>query len=580
MTKARPSLASLARGFRSSYLSWTDIEAQLRAWADAYPEIAHLESIGKTKEGRELWVLTLGRDPLRVRPAVWIDGNMHASELCGSSVALGIAEDILALHLNATTEHVRELPAHTLATLENVLFHIMPRISPDGAEAVLTTGKYVRSVPRDRRPNKNHAYFTAYDVDGDGEALLMRVQDPTGEYVESKNEKDLMLLRRLEDEGPFYKIYPEGLIENFDGSHVPSPTFLSDNDTDLNRNFPHSWLPEPEQVGAGRFALSEPESRAVVEFTSARPHIFAWLNLHTFGGVFIRPLGDKPDTKMNPEDLALFREIGRWNEKLTGYPTVSGFEEFTYEPDKPLHGDLSDYAYVQRGCIAYVCELWDLFRQIGMEKHKRFVDHYTHMTREDLERLAKWDREKNRGRTVRPWRAFKHPQLGEVELGGIDSRVGLWNPPYEMLDEICRAQSAAFLRVAALAPRLIIADITQAKLGEQITEVTLTVRNDGYLPTYVLASSKALAWNEPLYATLTRRTPTLSIHPGDARRELGHLDGWGRGQFGEGNSIFFQRSRGSTASRTVRLQVKGRGPLRLSIGSCRVGYVETEIEIS
>ena len=63
---------------------------------------------------------------------------------------------------------------------------------------------------------------------------------------------------------------------------------------------------------------------------------------------------------------------------------VSGSEEFTYEPDTPLHGDLTDYAYHQRGAVAYVVELWDLFKQAGLERKKRFVDNYTHLTRADM----------------------------------------------------------------------------------------------------------------------------------------------------------------------------------------------------
>jgi hypothetical protein len=55
------------------------------------------------------------------------------------------------------------------------------------------------------------------------------------------------------------------------------------------------------------------------------------------GGVFVRPLGGAPDTKMDPYDIAVLREIERWADEIVGYPMVSGFEEFTYEPEKPLH---------------------------------------------------------------------------------------------------------------------------------------------------------------------------------------------------------------------------------------------------
>src|SRR6266545_3130012 len=81
-------LASLDRGFRASYLDHDELTAQVRAWADAFPDLCRLRSLGESLEGRPLWHLTIGPDPDRLRPAVWVDGNMHASELAGSSVAL------------------------------------------------------------------------------------------------------------------------------------------------------------------------------------------------------------------------------------------------------------------------------------------------------------------------------------------------------------------------------------------------------------------------------------------------------------------------------------------------------------
>ena len=44
----------------------------------------------------------------------------------------------------------------------------------------------------------------------------MRVQDPGGELVEAREFPGLLVERTLEDEGPFYKLYPEGMIEHFD----------------------------------------------------------------------------------------------------------------------------------------------------------------------------------------------------------------------------------------------------------------------------------------------------------------------------------------------------------------------------
>lgn len=567
--------------FRQEYLKYDDLTHTVKGWAEAYPEIVRLQSLGKSLGGRDLWLLTIGPEPDRVRAAAWVDGNMHAVEVAGSSVALGIAEDMIALHLERATPLAHGHPAQGLPEaakerLRETLVYVLPRMAPDGAEAVLTDGRYVRSNPRDRRDHPPVARWVSKDVDGDGLSLSLRRADPSGEWVEDPALPSVMLPRRLEDTGPFYKIWPEGLIESFDGRHVPDPFYLSDNDTDLNRNFPWSWLPDPEQLGAGAYPTSEPEARAVVEFMTAHPNVFSWLNLHTFGGVYIRPLGHAPDAKMDREDLAVFDQIAAWGKEHGGYPTVSGFEQFTYEPDKPLHGDMSDFGYHVRGTIAYVCELWDLFARLGVAPQKKFVDHYTHLSREDLSNLAKFDRAHNSGRIFRGWRAFEHPQLGPVEIGGVAPLVGIFNPPNELLAEVCARQSAAYVRVAAMAPGLEIGRVCTTDLGGGAAQLDVELRNPGYLPTYVLSSAKKLALDARVFLEV-RASGGATVAKQDERIEVGHLEGWGRGLFAD--SIFYQHSRGTVSSKTVSFVVRGKGTLLLEAKGLRVGRVVREISL-
>ena len=223
----------------------------------------------------------------------------------------------------------------------------------------------------------------------------------------------------------------------------------------------------------------------------------------------------------------------------TGYATVSGFHEFLYEPEKPLHGDITDWAYNQRGCIAYVIELWDLFKQIGMERKKPFVDHYVQLERKDFHALAKLDRERNQGRVFKRWRKVSHPQLGEVEVGGFDGRVGIWNPPYEELAETCATQSAAFLRVAALVP-LVSARGGQAGEGRRGPH-----------------AHRDCAW--PTAAT---SAPTGSRRRGSfphLRAPAAHHRGRGREA---------RRPRGSRSSRSVTSTAGGRGSTTAPASSC------------
>jgi hypothetical protein len=450
----------------------------------------------------------------------------------------------------------------------DVLFYVLPRMCPDGAEQILTTGAYVRSNPRDGRLGLTAPFWRPADADGDGRAGLMRRLDPAGEFVASAESPGLMLPRRIEDPGPYYAVYPEGFVENWDGFTVPGDAYLAGSETDTNRNFPYDWAPEPEQVGAGAFATSEPEARAVAAFASRHPNVFAWLNLHTFGGCYIRPAGDKPDRQMEPTDLAVYLEIGAWTEAIAEYPMVSGFEEFTYEPDKALRGELSAFAYEQRGAVSMVCEIWDFWKQAGLEVKRPFVLNYKRRSRAELERIARWDREHNRGRVVGAWRPFEHPQLGHVEIGGYDPRVGVWNPPEERMPEVCAAHAKVFFRVAALAPRVRVTDLEATPLGGGLTRVSAVVENLGYLPTYVLRSSKKLPWNDPLRAHLVA-SDGAALALGDASVEVGHLEGWGG--YDRLRTPSFARSEGAPARRRVAWVVRGQGTITIEVSSARTG---------
>src|SRR5579862_8716497 len=73
------------------YYRYDDLTRLLHAYANEYPHLVTLESIGKSYEGRDIWVLTITNSatgPASEKPALWADGNIHASEVSPSTACL------------------------------------------------------------------------------------------------------------------------------------------------------------------------------------------------------------------------------------------------------------------------------------------------------------------------------------------------------------------------------------------------------------------------------------------------------------------------------------------------------------
>jgi hypothetical protein len=279
---------------------------------------------------------------------------------------------------------------------------------------------------------------------------------------------------------------------------------------------------------------------------------------------------------MEKSDLALYRQLEEWATAFTGYPTVSGYEEFLYEPDKPLAGDLTAFAYGQRGAVGIVCELWDFWKRSGLVVHRPFIDNYQKRTRADVETMAEWDRDENRGRVITAFVPFEHPQLGPVEIGGYDPRFGIVNPPPEKIAEVADGLVRFFLRLAALGPRVRIETVRVEPLGGDLSRVSAVVENLGYLPTHFLSSAKALPFVEPLRASLELGAG-LTLAGGEAIQTLGQLDGWGG--YARPMTPAYARSASDAVRRRVSWVVKGRGPAHVRVASVRVGQVEAPVEV-
>jgi Zinc carboxypeptidase len=499
------------------FYSYDELTETLRAWADEAPKLCRVESIGSSYEDRDIWLVTVTNteagDDLD-KPGFLIEANIHSMEWTGCTAALHLIHRLLSEYGNE--ERITR-------ALDSRVFYVIPRLNPDGAERGLEERRFIRSsvrpYPREQQDDGLHVE----DVDGDGRVLDMRVEDPNGAWKPHPELPQLLVRREPVDgteEGPFYRLLPEGRIENYDGVTIKIPPPLEG--LDLNRNFPADWAPEHEQRGAGPYPGSEPEVRAMLQAVTDRPNITGHVAYHTFSGVHLRPYAGRPDDDLPTDDLRAYKLIGAEGTARTGYPAVSVFHDFKYHPKESIRGGAHDWMYDHLGVFSWTTEFWSPQRQAGITEY-----HYTDWIREhpidDDVTLLKWFDEHYPGAYVR-WYEFEHPELGKVELGGWDI-VNYWfNVPFDRLEEEVAPHSDWALFHLLISPLLGVRSLDVERLGDGAFLVRLVLQNSGWLPTQVTAKAVERGAVRPIEVELELPDGTRLIG-GEVKTEVGQLQG-------------------------------------------------------
>lgn len=552
----------------TKYHSTREAYALLQAWARAHADLTELYSIGQTLEGTPLLVLEITNEatgPASDKPAYYYDGNIHAAELTGAEVVLHFAWYVLE-NYGSDTRVTRLLDTRAL--------YVRPKFNPDGADIALATPQSLRSTPRpyDEDMDGLKDEDPANDLNGDGAVTDMRVPDPGGLWKASADDPRVMLRRGDEDvTGAFYDLYSEGIDDDGDGR------FNEDGlgGIDMNRNFPREWGLEFEQRGAGPYPLSEPETRATVEFLHAHRNVTGIFHGHTSGGFLYRLPSTGPWDEFDLFDQNLILELAEKYHTTTGQHVIPSYSN----PRVHRHGTLISWGYWDLGVIGFVPEFWGGFG----------TDYDGDGDVSEAERL-RWNEEELGGEGFVDWKPYEHPQLGRVEIGGWKSRFTRRNPPPHLLRGEIEKYVPWMLWLAEVSPRIVIRDVAVTPMvSGSFLKLAVIVENEGYLSTNITQRALDARLTPPVRVMIELRDAELVT--GSKRVDLGHLKGL-RDAVGDNRrvesrasveyvirttgtdprvAITVQSEKGGTVRRNVRLRPSAPSPDAHARGSwCRV----------
>lgn len=496
------------------YLDFPAVEAWCKAAAAALPGWVELEQVGESRHGRPFWLMTLGdrSGDRAARPGFWLDGATHAAEWTGVMAAL--------YTVSAWLEGIARGEPAAIQRLRDTTVYVMPVLCPDAFQALCEGAPFIRSTLRPPPEGAVRVGLDPRDMDGDGAVRWMRWRHPAGPWVHDPEVPLCMRPRTLDDDpADAWFMCDEGELLEWDGVRwIEAPLRFG---LDLNRNFPAHWEPfRMFGMDGGLYPLSEPESRAAVDAVAARPNIAAALTNHTYTGALLtQPYRDP--SPLGRADVDLMENLARQAVAGTGYRAIRTCPDFMYDPKKPIVGVWADTLSTVFGVPGYTLELWDPFTHCGVPISKP-AEFFANPDPGVVRSLVKAFVEQ--GAEAAPWRALQHPQLGAVEIGGIDYMRTVRNPPVALLAAECDKGYRIAERLRRSLPDLRVWTETRAQDG--VTVLSVVLENLGYLPTSALPHAANIGLAPPIRATLELGAG-LTLIDGELDRRLGHLEGWG-----------------------------------------------------
>lgn len=470
------------------YYPLDDMYEALRLLAGAHPGLMKLEEVGRSEEGRPVMAVTLNSPKTGQamnKPAVYVDGNIHGNEIQGGEICLYLINYLLS-------NYGRN--AEVTALLDRVAFYVVPVVNPDGryhffADANTPSSNRSLRIPVDDDRDGLVDEDFPDDLDGDGNICQMRKRDPFGAYKTDPEDSRLMVRIKPGEKGEWTLLGEEGVDNDGDGRVNED----SEGYVDPNRNWGYDWAPPYVESGAGEYPFSGVGIKALAEWTYARTNIVVGWSFHNFGGMYLRGPSRKGLGEYPQQDLAVYDYIGKQAERIMpGYRYLISWKDLY-----TTYGDSVEWLARLMGAYAYVAEVYqarsETFREPGKKPGDADASEEDMMAMlsegiSDRERL-KFSDHVAQGELYKPWKPFKHPVYGDIEVGGwvkMSSRL----PATFMIEDMVHRNAMAVIFSAKHVPEVSL-EVTEVRpLGGNLYRVRTRLANSRAMPTMSALAEK------------------------------------------------------------------------------------------
>ena len=457
----------------NKYYASEGLAAISKKIADAHPNLVRRQSIGKSTEGRDIWMMAITNykvgDADR-KPGFYIDGNIHSNEIQGAEISTYTAWYL--------TENFGDIDYIT-NMLNDRIFYIVPTINPDARNNYMkaaNTGSSPRAGMIKLDDDRDGLFDEdgLEDLDGDGSVTRMRRKNPNGNMIVDPKDPRMMIQIGPDDvvtAQRYENLGSEGIDNDGDGRvNEDRPGYY-----DPNRDWAWKWQPDYIQGGAYKYPFSAPETRAVADFVLKHPNIAGAQSFHNSGGMILRGPGAEEDlSTYNRADIAIYDVIGKKGERL-----LPGYRYMViYKDLYSVFGGELDWFYGGRGIYTFTNEIFSSFA-------------YYKTKDRDRNQMYEFEKDLLMGDAFTVWKPYNHPTYGEIEIGGFRKNIGRATPGFMLEEELHRNMAFTFYHAFHM-PLLSVDSVKEKKMGGGLTEVTAYIKNERLMPTH---ASQDLKYN-------------------------------------------------------------------------------------